>query len=261
MNFIAHVPGASRNMSDLGANQTMNPTATQAVHHQNVQVPTHQMHHSQQTHQTPVPLPQMQHYSSPSVSRTIQFQNSTHGSFVQSYQQAPMHPGVHTQNFQQVPQGYGTAHHPRPQAGGQAQVPHQVNAYNPPRPPEVYTLPDTMNDALPDSVRATFQHDSNGRVLFFTAPPLERADDGVAPIDTSLGHSAKYLSGRKDWLRKRAMRKSARADAVNKLPLQHPSRPSNMTVTNFQPQAKLALTQWFQNMNKETQTWRNEAGL
>lgn len=61
--------------------------------------------------------------------------------------------------------------------GGNTAAPH-ANIYNPPRPPEVYTLPENVNESIAREMREGFQHDSAGRILFFTAPPLDRATAG-----------------------------------------------------------------------------------
>lgn len=66
------------------------------------------------------------------------------------------------------------------------------NAYNPPRPIEVYTLADTANASIPADIRAQFHHDEYGKVIFFTAPPLD-----VNPIPEekqTLGHSLRFLA-------------------------------------------------------------------
>ncbi|KAK3621187.1 hypothetical protein LTR56_017157 [Elasticomyces elasticus] len=65
--------------------------------------------------------------------------------------------------------------------------------YRDPAPVEVYTLPDQANLSIPFEVRGQYQRDEMGRVLFFTAPPVEvemRTGDGVR------GHSVRYLAER-----------------------------------------------------------------
>ena len=67
-----------------------------------------------------------------------------------------------------------------------------TNAYNPPRQSEIYTLSETANSAIPTDVRNQFQRDDYGKILFFTAPPLN-----VDPIPEKaqvLGHSLRYLA-------------------------------------------------------------------
>lgn len=69
------------------------------------------------------------------------------------------------------------------------------NAYNPPRPVEVYHLSDVANASIPISIREQFHRDEQGRILFFTAPPLD-----VSPVPEAtkkqLGHSLKYLAAK-----------------------------------------------------------------
>lgn len=69
------------------------------------------------------------------------------------------------------------------------------NAYNPPRPVEVYHLSDGANGSIPADIREQFHRDEHGRVLFFTAPPLD-----VSPVPEAtkkkFGHSLKYLAAR-----------------------------------------------------------------
>jgi hypothetical protein len=73
------------------------------------------------------------------------------------------------------------------QAGPTGAVQH---VYRAPNPNEVYFLPDAANAAIPLDIREQFQTDSQGRVLFFTAPPVP-ADESRVP---KLKHSAKYLA-------------------------------------------------------------------
>jgi chromatin structure-remodeling complex subunit RSC1/2 len=64
--------------------------------------------------------------------------------------------------------------------------------YNPPRQSEIYTLSETANSAIPADVRNQFQKDDYGKILFFTAPPLN-----VSPVPEKvqvLGHSLRYLA-------------------------------------------------------------------
>ena len=58
---------------------------------------------------------------------------------------------------------------------------------------ECYRLPDNADDMIPADIRQQFQRDANGRVLFFTAPPLNSPAEKPAE---RFGHSAKYLAWR-----------------------------------------------------------------
>lgn len=90
--------------------------------------------------------------------------------------------------------------------------------YNPPQPPQVYTLPDAMDAGIPDDVREQFQRDARGRVLFFTTPPANRPHAGLSDEHAGLGHSARFLADRKaaeaERLRKRKERDEELARAA-----------------------------------------------
>lgn len=66
--------------------------------------------------------------------------------------------------------------------------------YKTPQPVEVYHLNDQANQSIPPDIRAQFHQDEQGRVLFFTAPPL----DPPTPVKegAALGHSARYLAAK-----------------------------------------------------------------
>lgn len=67
-----------------------------------------------------------------------------------------------------------------------------ANAYNPPRPIEVYTLPDALNNAIPEDIRREFQQDDQGRVHFYAVPPLDASR--IPEHLEKLGHSVRYLA-------------------------------------------------------------------
>jgi len=68
------------------------------------------------------------------------------------------------------------------------------NAYNPPRPVEVYHLSDAANLSIPEDIREQFHRDEHGHVLFFTTPPL----DTLPPVKhgEAVGHSVRYLAAK-----------------------------------------------------------------
>ena len=77
---------------------------------------------------------------------------------------------------------------PPPTYGGARPTTATAQSYRDPPPIEVYVLPDQANLSIPSEVREMYQRDEQGRVLFFTAPP-------VAVEDKSLpGHSVRYLA-------------------------------------------------------------------
>jgi chromatin structure-remodeling complex subunit RSC1/2 len=65
--------------------------------------------------------------------------------------------------------------------------------YKAPQPVEVYILPDHANASIPADIREQFQRDEQGRVLFFTAPPVNSSRI-VKKEGQALGHSARYLA-------------------------------------------------------------------
>lgn len=88
------------------------------------------------------------------------------------------------------------------------------NAYNPPRVPEVYTLPDNINTAIPPELRHRYHCDNQGRILFFTAPPLKRPESGVAPEYAGLGHSVRFLNGLQAFREERQRKRKERDEKV-----------------------------------------------
>lgn len=123
------------------------------------------------------PTPVYQHYNQQVPNYTPQ---PTHGAF-----QTPQHRG-HTDHYNTPQSSYAfsqTTARNSLSAG---------NAYNPPRPIEVYHLSDAANQAIPEDIREQFHRDEQGHVLFFTTPPL----DTLAPVKPgqAVGHSVKYLA-------------------------------------------------------------------
>ncbi|KAI5302396.1 hypothetical protein KEM55_001129, partial [Ascosphaera atra] len=83
---------------------------------------------------------------------------------------------------------------------------------NAPRSVEVYTLPDETNNMISKDVRGQFQCDEQGRILFFTAPPL----DPVASTSRELCHSAAYLAAREKRKSALQQRRKEQAEAREK---------------------------------------------
>jgi chromatin structure-remodeling complex subunit RSC1/2 len=83
-----------------------------------------------------------------------------------------------------------------------------ANAYNPPRPVEVYHLSDAANASIPPDIRAQFHRDEQDHILFFTAPPLDVPH--IPGAAKKLGHSIKYLAAK---ARERTTSSATLADA------------------------------------------------
>jgi chromatin structure-remodeling complex subunit RSC1/2 len=88
--------------------------------------------------------------------------------------------------------------------------------YKAPQPVEVFVLNDHANLSIPQEIREQFQRDEKGRVLFFTAPPLN-VEQPLTKEGRALGHSARYLAARakKDAM-KAAKRKAEEAGAAER---------------------------------------------
>lgn len=93
---------------------------------------------------------------------------------------------------------------------------------------EVYCLNDAANLSIPQDIREQFHRDENGRILFFTAPPL----DALPPYKegAAVGHSVRYLAARarrQEALRGRRKREAeeqtANAEAIKKVKLEKAS--------------------------------------
>jgi chromatin structure-remodeling complex subunit RSC1/2 len=88
------------------------------------------------------------------------------------------------------------------------QAPPAVYNPNAPRPVEVFHLSDAANAAIPEDIRHQFHCDDQGRVLFFSTPPV----DFIPPSNPKLGHSLKYLATKEEHQKKVAERKRKLAD-------------------------------------------------
>ncbi|KAL7793135.1 hypothetical protein V8C37DRAFT_378557 [Trichoderma ceciliae] len=222
--------------------------------------------------QTPVPIPHPPQQTPPShmSMRSMQYQYQPHQpAYLQNYNsgypQSPALPLHHQPMPNSRPTGYMQGHAatvPRPSGIGTPVAPQaHANMYNPPRPPEVYTLPDNVNATLPTTVRREFQHDGSGRVLFFSAAPLDRSCSGLSPVSAGLGHSAKYLAGRGKWLAEREKKRKDRDELLHGLR-------QKMLCTEQQPdeppvvsQAARAIEIFFQYLGRETGRLKDDIGL
>lgn len=132
----------------------------------------------------------------------------------------------------------------------------QANAYNPPRPVEVYRLDDTLNDRIPAEIRDQFQRDEAGRVLFFTQPPLERAHRGVSHESAGLGHSVRYLADRARGIEDRRAKRKARDELRKEEERKKVETAAEQKKLETQEQIDVAadvLNKWIGTMNKENE--------
>ncbi|KAG6000385.1 hypothetical protein E4U21_005541 [Claviceps maximensis] len=219
-------------------------------------------HHMQQT---PVPIPQPPQASSQASLRPMQYQQ-------QQQQQACYAPNKALTNSQtnalyiqnqnmtnqsaaQYNQQYVHARSQPIASGGAA-----TNIYNPPRPPEVYILPNNVNDTIYENIRQTFQHDGAGRVLLFAGPPLNRPVKRVSPQDEGVGHSVKYLAGRIGWLADRQKKRRSR-DMSRAVSPRLPSHDLGSTKHAPDSEAICAMNAWWKGFEEGTVIWQQKAGL
>ncbi|KAK5993136.1 Chromatin structure-remodeling complex subunit RSC1 [Cladobotryum mycophilum] len=131
-------------------------------------------------------------------------------------------------------------------------------------PPEVYTLPENINDALPAEVRQSFQRDTTGKVLFFTTPPLDRPTHGLSPASAGLGHSIKYLAGREAWLAEREKKRKERGDTAKNSSGEADNGDETshgLPADAVASKAVQAVEEWTQHLDEETERWEKDAGL
>ncbi len=172
----------------------------------------------------PAPTPQ-QHHVAPTYASTQATHYHTHHSQspaplvhqqmpqAASYQPITPHvpftpqPAAPMQSFQT----------PRPTPGyPQPYIQQPPAGYKAPQPVEVYVLNDHANASIPQDIRDQFQRDERGRVLFFTAPPLN-VDPPLSKEGRALGHSARYLAAKaKKEAMRAAKRKGEEADIAER---------------------------------------------
>ncbi|KAL6877166.1 Bromodomain-containing protein [Trichoderma novae-zelandiae] len=223
--------------------------------------------------QTPVPIPHPpQQTPPPHMSmRPLQYQQyqpqqpAYMPNYNAGYAQPPALPMHHQPMSNQRPTGYMQGHNaavPRPPTMGTPGIAQaHGNMYNPPRPPEVYTLPDNVNETLPAAVRRAFQHDESGRVLFFAAAPLDRSCKGLSPLSSGLGHSAKYLAGRGKWLAERETKRKERDEQLTALRQKLRRTEQQLDESPVVSQAARAMELFFQHLSQDTERLKNDVGL
>ena len=162
-------------------------------------------------HYPPQGYPQQYGVQAQMAPQPMQYQTPAHITPTFDQHHRPVHPAPVAMTPSRQPMAPAPVH-PQPQQ----QQPHPVNAhvYNVPRAPEVYTLSEAIDAAIPPDVRARYQCDEQGRVLFFTAPPLSRPEPrGVAEPYAGLGHSVRHLASIKQIREERALKRKERDDA------------------------------------------------
>ncbi|KAF2130152.1 chromatin structure-remodeling complex protein-like protein rsc1 [Dothidotthia symphoricarpi CBS 119687] len=169
----------------------------------------------------PAPTPQ-QHHAAPAYTPTHPTHYHSQSPAPHLHQQGSQAPGFQpiTPHVPFTPQPTAPMQSfqtPRPTPGYPQQYAQQPSAaYKAPQPVEVYVLNDHANASIPQDIREQFQRDEKGRILFFTAPPLN-VDQPLTKEGRALGHSARYLAARaKKEQAKAEKRKADEAGAVER---------------------------------------------
>ncbi|CAI9636195.1 unnamed protein product [Alternaria burnsii] len=161
----------------------------------------------------PAPTPQ-QHHAAPAYTPTHATHYHTHSQSPapHMHQQAPQAPSYQpiTPHVPFTPQPTAPMQAfqtPRAAPGYQQPYPQQLPLnYKAPQPVEVYVMADHANASIPLEIREQFQRDEKGRILFFTAPPLN-VEQPLTKDGRALGHSARYLAAK---AKKEALKASKR---------------------------------------------------
>jgi chromatin structure-remodeling complex subunit RSC1/2 len=125
-------------------------------------------------------------------------------------QNTPSHSGAgFNRPIYQQPSASATPTPGPPSYGAPFHTATQASQYPDHRAAEVFVLSDTANASIPPEIRKKFPQDDQGRVLFFTKPPVVhdltvKGKDGVP-----LRHSERYLIDKAERERLRAERKRA----------------------------------------------------
>ncbi|RDA83974.1 hypothetical protein CP532_0426 [Ophiocordyceps camponoti-leonardi (nom. inval.)] len=221
-------------------------------------------------HQTQVPIPHASHHQASVLShfpvRPMHYQHQQHQfhpSYAQNYpSNGPNYQQTSSSHIVSQPRN-SQAHFPAVTRASFA--PQTAQSMYHPRPSEVFALPGSINDAIPLQLRQRLHGDCGRKIFFFTGPPLDRSRKGLAPGCAGLGHSVRYLAGRRRWLSERARRRKARDEAtadpaVGKRVALMGDEAMQRTEP-ISPQAADALDLWFLRLDQETHQWHREAGL
>lgn len=118
-------------------------------------------------------------------------------------------------------------------------MPQYSTNYKAPQPVEVWHLNDAANASIPPDIREQFERDEYGRVLFFTAPPLDTAG-GVTSV-AHLGHSARYLAAK---LKREEARAQQPTPSPNPNGLQKQQDSDERNLTGTKPELSKTMHSW-----------------
>jgi chromatin structure-remodeling complex subunit RSC1/2 len=192
--------------SSHGFDSSRNYPIAQAPAISPMPAPTPQHHHASAAYTPSHPTQYHSHSQSPAPHVHQQVQAPSYQSITPHVPFTPQ-PAASMQSYQtpRAAPGYQQPYVQQPPGG-----------YKAPQPVEVFVLNDHANMSIPQEIRDQFQRDAKGRVLFFTAPPLN-VDQPLTKNDRALGHSARYLAAKakKDAM-KAAKRKAEDAGATDR---------------------------------------------
>ncbi|KAH8661427.1 hypothetical protein BGZ60DRAFT_380901 [Tricladium varicosporioides] len=237
----------------MGGTRSSVPLPSPMASHTPVQTAYGQQFQAPRPSPSPAPLVPQNSYGShssgshPPVTHTPLYQQ-TYSQYNTTPQPVVQH-STPMNNYQQY-----SAPAPRPVAP--MQTPHQShhsNAYNPPRPVEVYTLSEQANLSIPADIRSQFQQDEYGKVIFFTAPPL---DINPIPEDKQqLGHSLRYLADKarhKEEAEKKRKIRETHLEAEAREKMKRMKMDSEDKKRWLLEQKMAAMEEWRKNMERGT---------
>ncbi|KAH6668673.1 hypothetical protein F5X68DRAFT_176476 [Plectosphaerella plurivora] len=246
-------------MQQAGYQQTFQaqPPPFQAPPQQHQQPPQHMIQPYQQQHQQMPPqqhpqAPQQHHqrmYAQTPVGIAPQQQMHSHGANPAQPNFDPrMNINAGRNTMASTPVG-----NPAPQA----------NVF---RGPEVYTLADQANDAIPAEIRERFHRDEHNKVIFFTVPPDAPPSSGLSHESEGLGHSARYLANRDKYLARKQQRRDELGAKKNIAELR---RAANMPegqeredeINRIVEGIVAGLTEWTASHTKETERLFKQLGV
>lgn len=124
-----------------------------------------------------------------------------------------------------------------------------------------WVLYDDVDASIPREVRDQYQTDDKGHVLFFTAPPQNRPNHGVADEYATLGHSARYLSGIQQHRAERERKRKERDDALRQQEADRAARDSEVkeqTARQMSAAAGRHIGDWILGMQRENEEMEKE---
>lgn len=139
----------------------------------------------------------------------------------------------------------------------------QANAF---RGPEVFSLAEQANDAIPAQIRERFHTDEHNKLIFFTVPPDVPPQSGLSHESEGLGHSARYLANRESYLARKQQRRDELAAKKNIAELR---RAANMPegqeredeINRIVDSVVSGLMAWTADYNKETERLFKQLGV